>query len=161
MATAIRFWTSIFLLCVSSVFDKWEGKEGDKIKNKIKQCLCLGTENIPDNVGMKNQVALLKRVQKNCHFRRQSKINDITIGGVIAGSISVDLLTTSKSAEGLFHKAISESGLSSSTFLSQTYFSQNAKDHAKTKNFTNVDNIYQLEVELVVYVYRRHVFFFI
>ncbi|CAH0600385.1 unnamed protein product [Chrysodeixis includens] len=106
--------------------------------------LCLGTEDVPGNVGMKDQVALLRWVQKNIASYGGNP-NDVTIAGYSAGSASVDLLMLSKSAEGLFHRVIPESGANLAAFSIQRDPLKIAKEYAKLLNFTNVDDINALE----------------
>ncbi|XP_026726295.1 juvenile hormone esterase-like [Trichoplusia ni] len=106
--------------------------------------LCLGTDDVPGNVGMKDQVALLRWVQKNIASYGGNP-NDVTIAGYSAGSASVDLLMLSKSAEGLFHRVIPESGGNLAAFSIQRDPLEIAKDYAKRYNFTEVDDIYALE----------------
>ncbi|CAH0600425.1 unnamed protein product [Chrysodeixis includens] len=106
--------------------------------------LCLGTQDAPGNAGMKDQVALLKWVQKNiAHFGGDP--DDVTILGGSAGSISVSLLMLSKSAEGLFTKVVPESGVSVSTISTQIDPIETAKNYARMLNFHDVDDIYALE----------------
>nr|ADE05550.1 carboxylesterase [Helicoverpa armigera] len=106
--------------------------------------LCLGTEDAPGNAGMKDQVALLRWVQKNIASFGGNP-DDVTIVGSSAGSASVDLLMLSKSAEGLFHRVIPESGGNLAAFTVQRDPVEIAKAHAKKLNFNNVDDIYALE----------------
>nr|ADE05555.1 carboxylesterase [Helicoverpa armigera] len=106
--------------------------------------LCLGTEDAPGNAGMKDQVALLRWVQKNIASFGGNP-DDVTIVGSSAGSASVDLLMLSKSAEGLFHRVIPESGGNLAAFTVQRDPVEIAKAHAKKLNFHNVDDIYALE----------------
>ncbi|XP_041986521.1 juvenile hormone esterase-like isoform X2 [Aricia agestis] len=61
------------------------------------------------NMGLKDQVQALKWVQKNIQqFGGDS--NNVTIFGISAGSASVEYLLLSPLSEGLFHKAILQSG---------------------------------------------------
>lgn len=106
--------------------------------------LCLGTEDVPGNAGMKDQVAALRWVKKNIASFGGNP-NDVTIQGSSAGSAAVDLLMLSKSAEGLFDKVIPESGASIAPWTIQSDPLENAKRNAKYLNFTNVDDIYALE----------------
>lgn len=107
--------------------------------------LCLGTEDIPGNAGMKDQVALLRWVQKNIASYGGNP-DDVTIQGSGAGSAAVDLLMFSKSAEGLFNKVISESGAAIAAFSIQRDPLETARDYAKDKyNFKDGDDIYALE----------------
>lgn len=106
--------------------------------------LCLGTENVPGNAGMKDQIALLRWVQKNIESYGGNP-NDVTIAGYSAGSMSVDLLMLSKSAEGLFHKVIPESGGNLATYTIQRDPLEVAQYQAKLLNFTNIDDIHALE----------------
>lgn len=106
--------------------------------------LCLGTEDVPGNGGMKDQIALLRWVQHNIGAFGGNP-DDVTLLGYSAGSAAVDLLMISESAKGLFHRVIEESGASLMAFAVQIDPLQNAKDHAITLNFTNTDDIYALE----------------
>ncbi|XP_022828343.1 esterase FE4-like [Spodoptera litura] len=102
--------------------------------------LCLGSEIAPGNAGMKDQVALLRWVQKNIASFGGNP-DDVTILGYSAGSASVDLLMLSKSTEGLFHKVVPESGGSLAAFSIQSDPIEIAKTYAKILNFTDVDDI--------------------
>ncbi|CAH0600390.1 unnamed protein product [Chrysodeixis includens] len=106
--------------------------------------LCLGTEDVPGNAGMKDQVELLRWVQKNIASYGGNP-NDVTLGGYSAGSASVDLLMLSKSAEGLFHRVIPESAGNLAAFSVQRDPIDIAKYQAKKLNFENVDDISALE----------------
>ncbi|XP_074040164.1 juvenile hormone esterase [Leptinotarsa decemlineata] len=64
---------------------------------------------VPGNAGLKDQVLALKWVQRNIkHFNGDP--NNVTIFGESAGAASVHYLILSPSANGLFHKAILQSG---------------------------------------------------
>ncbi|XP_035429428.2 cholinesterase 1 isoform X1 [Spodoptera frugiperda] len=105
--------------------------------------LCLGTEDAPGNAGMKDQVALLRWVQKNIASFGGNP-DDVNIIGYSAGSASVDLLMLSKAAEGLFHRVVPESGGNLAAFSIQRDPVEIAKTFARQLNFTNVDDIYAL-----------------
>ncbi|KAJ8895420.1 hypothetical protein PR048_000752 [Dryococelus australis] len=61
------------------------------------------------NAGMKDQVAALRWVKRNiAHFGGNP--DDVTVFGESAGGMSVELLLLSSMTEGLFHRAISQSG---------------------------------------------------
>lgn len=106
--------------------------------------LCLGTEDIPGNAGIKDQVVALRWVQKNIASFGGNP-NDVTIAGSSTGSASVDLLMLSKSTEGLFHKVILESGGGLAPFAVQRDPLQIAKYHASKLNFTNFHDVHSLE----------------
>nr|AQY62711.1 carboxylesterase [Cnaphalocrocis medinalis] len=107
--------------------------------------LCLGTEDVPGNAGMKDQVALLRWVRENIvHFGGNP--NDVTIAGYSAGSASVDLLMLSPSAKGLFNKVIPESGANLAAFSVQIEPVKNAGEYARQLGFkNNFNDIYALE----------------
>ncbi|CAK1548591.1 unnamed protein product [Leptosia nina] len=106
--------------------------------------LCLGTEDVPGNAGMKDQVALLRWVKDNIE-RFGGNPEDITISGYSAGSSSVDLLMLSKTTDGLFQRVIPESGANTAAFSIQSDPIKNAKEYAKLINFTNVEDFKALE----------------
>ncbi|XP_052753639.1 para-nitrobenzyl esterase-like [Galleria mellonella] len=106
--------------------------------------LCLGTEYAPGNAGMKDQVALLQWVKKNIASFGGNPY-DVTLDGCSAGSAAIDLLLLSPLTEGLFTKAIPESGSNTAVWSLQQDPLKIAKDYAKLLNFTNVDDFYALE----------------
>ncbi|XP_063830889.1 juvenile hormone esterase-like [Ostrinia nubilalis] len=80
--------------------------------------LCLGIKEAPGNVGMKDQVAALKWVQRNIRAFGGDPDN-VTIFGESAGGASVTLHVLSPMSKGLFHKAIVQSGSSLSEWSFQ------------------------------------------
>ncbi|XP_013167161.1 PREDICTED: para-nitrobenzyl esterase-like [Papilio xuthus] len=107
--------------------------------------LCLGTPDVPGNAGMKDQVALLRWVQKNIASFGGNP-DDVTIIGYSAGSSAVDLLMLSPMTKGLFTKVIPESGANMAAFSVQGNPLENAKAYAKLINFSgNEDDVYALE----------------
>nr|AJN91206.1 carboxylesterase [Cnaphalocrocis medinalis] len=71
--------------------------------------LCLDSEEVPGNVGMKDQVAALKWVQKNIASFGGDPEN-VTIFGESAGGASVCGHLLSPMSKGLFKRAIAQSG---------------------------------------------------
>ncbi|CAH1643303.1 unnamed protein product [Spodoptera littoralis] len=106
--------------------------------------LCLGTEVAPGNAGMKDQVALLKWVHQNIASFGGNP-DDVTLVGNSAGSASVDLLMLSKSAEGLFHRVVPESGGNLAAFTIASDPVENAKSFLRQLNYTDVDDICDVE----------------
>ncbi|XP_046975721.1 cholinesterase 1-like [Vanessa cardui] len=106
--------------------------------------LCLGTKDVPGNAGMKDQVALLRWVNKNI-AKFGGNPDEVTIAGCSAGSSSVDLLMLSKMAQGLFKRVIPESGANTAAFSIQSDPIENAKEYAKLLHFENVEDFNALE----------------
>lgn len=74
--------------------------------------LCLDTEDVPGNAGLKDQVAALKWVKENIsHFGGDA--SNITVFGESAGGASTIFHVISPLSKGLFQKAISMSGVPS------------------------------------------------
>ncbi|XP_013141553.1 PREDICTED: esterase B1-like [Papilio polytes] len=71
--------------------------------------LCLDTEDVPGNAGMKDQVAALRWVQKNISNFGGDPDN-VTIFGESAGGASVSFHLLSPMSKGLFKRAIPQSG---------------------------------------------------
>nr|WNK22293.1 carboxylesterase [Athetis lepigone]WNK22303.1 carboxylesterase 10 [Athetis lepigone] len=71
--------------------------------------LCLDTEDVPGNAGMKDQVAALRWIKKNiANFGGNP--DNITIFGESAGAASVSYHLISPMSKGLFNRAIPQSG---------------------------------------------------
>ncbi|CAK1600059.1 unnamed protein product [Parnassius mnemosyne] len=107
--------------------------------------LCLGTEDVPGNAGMKDQVTLFRWVKENIASFGGNP-DDVTINGFSAGSSSVDLHLVSPMTKSLFNKVIPESGASLSAFSVQTDPVENAWEYAILLNYTDkTKDVYDLE----------------
>ncbi|KAL0810968.1 hypothetical protein ABMA28_010262 [Loxostege sticticalis] len=100
--------------------------------------LCMGTEDIPGNAGIKDQVAALRWVKANiANFGGNP--DDVTIAGCSAGGVSVDLLMLSNTTKGLFNKVIGQSGANIASFGVQVDPIENAKFYAEKINYQGDD----------------------
>ncbi|KAM9807822.1 cocaine esterase-like [Neosynchiropus ocellatus] len=80
--------------------------------------LSTGDEHMRGNWGLLDQVQALKWIQEHIHnFGGAS--NSVTIFGASAGGVSVSVMLLSPLTEGLFHKAIAESGTAAMPTLVQ------------------------------------------
>ncbi|KAL4709685.1 hypothetical protein ACJJTC_007416 [Scirpophaga incertulas] len=101
--------------------------------------LCLDTEDVPGNAGMKDQVLALKWVKKNVeHFGGDA--NNITIFGESAGGASVGYHLVSPMSKGLFKRAICQSGCSLNFWTTVIDPRQKALVLAKQLGFYSEDN---------------------
>lgn len=78
--------------------------------------LCLHTEEVPGNAGLKDAVLALRWVNRNISSFNGDKSN-ITVFGESSGGATVSCFLTSKMAQGLFSKMIVESSASLSDLL--------------------------------------------
>lgn len=70
---------------------------------------------VPGNNGLKDCVAALKWIQENIEAFGGDP-NNVTIFGASAGSVICHFFLLSKSARGLFHKAILQSGVANTSW---------------------------------------------
>ncbi|XP_021201298.3 esterase FE4 isoform X1 [Helicoverpa armigera] len=87
--------------------------------------LCLDTEEVPGNAGLKDQVLALKWVKQNIAAFGGDP-NNITIFGCSAGSASVSCHLVSKMSANLFNKAICQSGVCLNEWSYNIYARQRA-----------------------------------
>ncbi|KOB73434.1 Antennal esterase CXE10, partial [Operophtera brumata] len=101
--------------------------------------LSLGTEDIPGNAGMKDQVAALKWVKKNIKNFGGDPDN-ITIFGESAGAASVSYHLVSPMSKGLFKRAIAMSGCLTNTWAQSFEARERALKLAKQLGFNSEDD---------------------
>ncbi|KAM3608809.1 uncharacterized protein V6R79_005118 [Siganus canaliculatus] len=75
-----------------------------------------GDEHLSGNFGLLDQIQALRWTQEHIH-NFGGDPNSVTIFGESAGGVSVSLLLLSPLADGLFHRAIAESGTAAMDFL--------------------------------------------
>ncbi|XP_050673244.1 juvenile hormone esterase-like, partial [Leptidea sinapis] len=106
--------------------------------------LCLGTEDVPGNAGLKDQLALFRWVKKNI-APFGGNADDVTAMGFSVGAASTGIFIISNAFKGLFNKVIMDSGANIADFHIQHNPIKNAQEYAKLLNFTKVDNLKELE----------------
>ena len=101
--------------------------------------LCLDSEDVPGNAGMKDQVQALRWVKKNiANFGGNPE--DITIFGESAGGASVSYHLVSPMSKGLFKKAIVQSGVSMTFWAHAHEPRERALALARNLGFYSEDN---------------------
>lgn len=90
--------------------------------------LCLDHEEVPGNAGLKDQTMALRWVQKNI-IKFGGDPNNVTIFGVSAGGASVHYHVLSPLSQGLFHRAIIQSG------TALNHWALNIRDNAIDRAF--------------------------
>jgi carboxylesterase type B len=107
---------------------------------KLSGFLCTGDGLIQGNMGLKDQVMALHWVQENIRFFGGDE-TEVTIFGVDAGAASVSFHILSPMSEGLFNKAIAQSGSALSswalTYVPQDYadrFAEELDCHSKFRS---------------------------
>lgn len=104
---------------------------------------CLGTEEIPGNAGMKDQVEALRWINKNIK-KFGGDPNKVTLAGFSVGATMAELLVLSKSTEGLVDKLILESGSALSPFAINRNPVHTAFNIAKSVGYNGTENVKDL-----------------
>ncbi|KAM4618949.1 fatty acyl-CoA hydrolase precursor, medium chain [Polymixia lowei] len=117
--------------------------------------LSTGDEHIPGNFGLLDQVEALRWVQEHIHnFGGDPGL--VTIFGESAGGVSVSLLLLSSLSDGLFHRAIAESGTAAMDMLltknplPQAQIAANASGCDITSTEKMTDCLRRLDVDTVL-----------
>lgn len=118
----------------------------------------LNLPGIPANLGIQDQVAALKWVKENIESFGGDP-NNITIFGQSAGGQSVLILLTIPSAQGLFHKAIVESGTANPLNFTPEKSREGGLQFLKKLNIDpqNVDQLQEVPFEKIIKVQKKMV----
>lgn len=105
--------------------------------------LCLGTEEVPGNAGMKDQVAALRWINKNIK-KFGGDPDQVTVAGFSVGAAMAELLTLSKSTEGLIKQIVLDSGSALSPWAINRNPIETAINIGKKMGYQGSDNIKEL-----------------
>ncbi|XP_054865150.1 liver carboxylesterase 1-like [Amphiprion ocellaris] len=127
--------------------------------------LSTGDEHVSGNFGMLDQIEALRWVQQHIHnFGGDPDL--VTIFGVSAGGVSVSLLLLSPLSDGLFHRAIAESGtaamdlLVSNNPLPAMQMVANASGCSIESTEKIADCMRNLDIDTIVAAGENHIFTF-
>lgn len=104
---------------------------------------CLGTEDIPGNAALKDQVAALKFINKYIK-KFGGDPTKVTLAGFSVGAAMAELLALSKATNGLIDKLILESGSALSPFAINRHPIDTAKNLAIAIGYNNTGKIKDL-----------------
>lgn len=100
---------------------------------------CLGTEDIPGNAGLKDQVAALRFIKKYIS-KFGGDPNRITLAGFSVGAAMAELIALSKAGDRLIDKLILESGSALSPFAINRHPIDTAKNLAISIGYNDTGN---------------------
>ncbi|CAH2983529.1 unnamed protein product [Chilo suppressalis] len=104
---------------------------------------CLGTEEIPGNAGLKDQLAALKWIKKNIG-RFGGDPDKITLAGYSVGATMAEIHALSKHTNGLFDKLILDSGSALTPFAINRHPITTARNIALSFGYNITGNIKDL-----------------
>lgn len=104
---------------------------------------CLGTEEIPGNAALKDQVAALKFINKHVS-KFGGDPNKVTLAGFSVGASMAELLALSDAVGGLIDKLILESGSALSPFAINRHPIKTAKNLAISMGYNDTGDIKDL-----------------
>jgi carboxylesterase type B len=104
---------------------------------------CLGTEEIPGNAGLKDQLAALKWINKNIK-KFGGDPNKITLAGFSVGATMAELHAISKHTDGLFNKLILDSGSALAPFAVNRDPVSTAKNIALSMGYNGTGDVKEL-----------------
>lgn len=109
---------------------------------------CLGTEEIPGNAALKDQLVALQFVNK--HIRKfGGDPNRVTLAGFSVGAALAELLALSKKTDGLVHRLILDSGSALSPFTVNRDPISTARNIAISMGFNATGNLKDLNDFLI------------
>ncbi|XP_039759617.1 esterase FE4-like isoform X1 [Pararge aegeria] len=111
---------------------------GINYRLNVEGFLCLGIKEAPGNAGLKDQIAALKWLKDNIEAFGGDPDN-ITLFGESAGAVSISYLFLAPAANGLFHRAILQSGATIAPWAIQYEPIKTASKVAKEFGYNGTD----------------------
>nr|QOL02378.1 venom carboxylesterase-6-like protein [Rondotia menciana] len=109
---------------------------------------CLGTEDIPGNAGLRDQITALKWINKYIK-KFGGDPNKVTLAGYSVGAAMAELLMLSKATDGLFHQLVLESGSVLAPFAINRHPITTARNIAVSIGFNDTGSLKELNDFLI------------